>query len=420
MTATTQQAHVPPAPLAREPFHVHLGTALLFGLYVALLAGRFTLDRISSSLPALDLRLAAIYAIGLAWMWWFAVAHRYVKTRLPHTSIAFFLAWLSWMAMSAGWAPAGARTADNLLDLGLLAGFLLLGFHLMAALPAQVVARLWTWVFWTGVIYFAAAMLEGPGAQGRYSAFGGGPNVFVRIMLLAAIAALFLTASRKKSWPLFAVPLFAVGAALSGSRGGLLSAAIVVVLFLIPIVQRLGGKRFLRFGLAAGVVAAIAAASDGGAIFRFVQDRYIQQTIVEGYTSGRTSIFEQILVLYNQNPVGGVGLDGYYALQPRGSVFEYPHNLLLATAGEGGSIGAALLIGTLAAFAIAATRVRPMQPAAFTALLAGAYLLFASMFSGDYYDSRFMWFFLAVAATVTTSQRDHIEDRLEERDLQRT
>mgnify|MGYP001794075129 CR=1 FL=1 len=36
------------------------------------------------------------------------------------------------------------------------------------------------------LIYFVLAMAAAPGAQGRYAAPGGGPNVFVRVMVLGA------------------------------------------------------------------------------------------------------------------------------------------------------------------------------------------------------------------------------------------
>ena len=94
----------------------------------------------------------------------------------------------------------------------------------------------------------------------------------------------------------------------------------------------------------------------------------------------------------------GSGLDGYYASQPAGSQFEYPHNLVLATLAETGVVGGILFVLAIGAFLVSALRSKPLHDNALFALITGSYLFFASMFSGDYYDSRLMWFFFALAA----------------------
>ncbi|MGO3660811.1 O-antigen ligase family protein [Microbacterium gubbeenense] len=370
---------------------------LLFADYVALLAGRFTLDRISSSLPAFDLRFMFAYALVLLFMLWLTGIPTRTRRSIAAPPLLAALGWVCWMALSAAWSPTNARVEDALVDLGLLAIFLGIAVAILVRLPSVVASSVWTWVFWTGCIYFLGAVLEGPGAQGRYSAFGGGPNVFVRIMFLGAIAAIFLSSTRRKAAYLAIIPAFAVGAALSGSRGGLLAAAVLVVLFAIPLARILGSRRTLGLIVLTVVAGVIASVASRGAIASFVYDRFVQQTLIEGYSSGRSEISAQVLSLWEGNPVLGVGLDGYYALQPEQGGYEYPHNLLLASAAEGGTIGAILLATAVAVFAFSAWRGSKRHPGALTALVAGVFLFVASMFSGDYYDSRLMWFFLILA-----------------------
>lgn len=57
-----------------------------------------------------------------------------------------------------------------------------------------------------------------------------------------------------------------------------------------------------------------------------------------------------------------------------------------------------LLLAAIWHFVSAAQEQKPMSTEALFPLLAGGFVLFAGMFSGDYYDSRMAWFFLGLAA----------------------
>lgn len=388
-----------------RPAWVRFGQLLLFGIYVALLAGRFTLDRLSPSLPAVDLRLIMLYCLTIGVGVWYLGAYRHIGEAVRARGLLLFLAWAGWMSLSAVWAPPGARLGEVLTDFGVKLGFVLLAVVLITRLPRHVTRQVWVWVFWTAVVYFLGAVLEGPGVQGRYSAFGGGPNVFVRIMVLGAIAAFFLTVSRGKSWFLFFVPVFAMGAALSGSRGGLLSAAIVTFVFIVPILRMLGAKRTWAL-LGVTVVGLVGLTLTGaGAVAEFLQERFVEQTLVERYASDRTDIAGAAVGLWAQHGVTGTGLDGYYALQSVEGQFAYPHNLFIATAAEGGTVGAVLLVVAMLVLTLTVLRRRPLEAAAFTGVLAGLFLFSASMFSGDYYDSRQVWFFLLLAVVEAGRRR---------------
>jgi O-antigen ligase len=227
-------------------------------------------------------------------------------------------------------------------------------------------------------------------------------------MVLASIAALYFTSTRKKSWPLLPVPLFAVGAALSGSRGGLLSAGIILLVFAVPICRQLGAKRVIGLlTLAAAGVFTFASMNKG--LVEFVRDRYLQQTLVEGYSSGRDTITEDALRLFQQSPVIGVGADGYWVLQASPEQFEYPHNLFVATMAESGLVGLLLLVAALFTFLISALRRRPWPATVLYAAGAGCYQGVASLFSGDYYDTRLMWFFLGFAVIEAARARNASE-----------
>lgn len=378
------------------PLHVRFGTTLLLLSFIAMMAGRFTLDRLSPSLPDLDLRLVMVYVLGMGTVLWLVGAREYLPKPAKFVGSGLFVAWVGWLAFSSVWAPPGARIGSTLRDAILLAVFTLLAWAIMRRLPSAAVDRIWKWTIVAALLYFVLAMAAGPGVQGRYAAPGGGPNVFVRVMVLGAIAALYYASTKKKVWPLLPVPLFAVGAALSGSRGGLVSALIVLFLFAIPITKRLGFGKMLMLcaGFAGGGWLLL---TQSGQIGQFIQDRYIQQTIVEGYSSGRDTITEDALRLYAANPGIGTGLDGYFVLQDTPGQFEYPHNLIIATMAETGTVGAALLLLCFFTLMANAWKSRPVPSSALYAFAAGGYLGVASLFSGDYYDTRLMWFFLGFA-----------------------
>lgn len=386
-----------PEVAEKRPVPFRFGELILLFFFVALLAGRFSLARLSSDATGLDLRYGFVFAGALLVAIWGAGAREYLPQRVPMIGCVGFTLWCGWMVLSAVWAPTGARNAVSVVDFGFLFTLVALSWFIMANLPYESLERVWTWLVVTGVIYFMLAIAAGPGAQGRYSAPGGGPNTFVRIMVVASIAALYLAIVKRKSWVLWLVPVFAVGAALSGSRGGLASAAVVMLIFLVPVLRRLGiGKSLLMLFFTA-VGAVVAASWNNGYLVEFVTERFIQQTLVEGYSSGRDVIAADAWGMFLTHPVAGVGLNGYYVLQSGFSpLFEYPHNLVLATLAEAGVIGGALLVITLLRMILVSAD-KSIPTHVLFAIITGLYFFGAAMFSGDYYDSRFIWFFLAVA-----------------------
>ena len=392
---------------ADTSFHIRFGVFLLFLIFLALLAGRFTLDRLSEALPAFDLRLGFLCIIGFGLLFWIAVGHRHVKA-IRVAGGGCFVAWVVWLLVSSVWAPEDARIGSTIFDLVLLLLFTLMAWSLMSRLPHGSTAHIWKWMLLAGAVYFVLALASGPGPQGRYAAPGGGPNVFVRIMVLASIAAMYFTTTKKNTWFLLPVPLFAVGAALSGSRGGLLSAGFILLIFSVPIARLLGAKRVITL-LVLAIAGSLLLLQQNKKFIEFLVNRYFQQTLVEGYSSGRNTITEDALRLYESSPIIGVGADGYWALQASPEKFEYPHNLFIATMAEAGIVGLTLLVTALAVLLSAILRVRPVPASVLFAAGAGFYQCIASLFSGDYYDTRLMWFFLGFAVIEAARARDNCE-----------
>ncbi|MEU8611312.1 O-antigen ligase family protein [Actinoplanes sp. NPDC048791] len=372
------------------------------GLVMILVAigGRFTLDRAGFlDLAWVDLR---VIGLGIA-----LVVLAVDVARRPHvlgghrregwlvTTVLFFL----FQIASGLWAPQASRVGPQTLDLILL-GVLTVAFYVYTIGDPAVVIRTTFLLFFVAAVVFALAALfiNGPGDQGRYSAFGGGPNVFVRIEILGVISAVALFLITRRILPLLVIPLFLLAAVLSGSRAGLLAGVAVGVFALFKIRGR------LRTGpvVAAGAVLVLATATVWAfappAFTNLFQERFVEQTVQQRYLSDRTDIWAAAWRLAVEHPLAGAGLDGFYGLIGVNQGVEYPHNYVLGVAAEGGLIG----IGLLTAAIVLWTRtvrgggVRPQLTG--LAVSAAVFVALSSLFSGDYYDARLAWLFAAMAA----------------------
>lgn len=368
------------------------GRLLFLALFVCLLAGRFSLGRLSGEGGDFDLRVLAALIVLFAYVLWFRLAASRTS-RIPiGTYGTAFAGFCVWMAMSAAWAPDGARLTPRIADIGFLVLFVFLGLHIASRLPGT--SALWWWIWVTGMVYFSAAVLAGPGDQGRYAALGGGPNVFVRVMILGSIAALALAVIYGVELPLLGLPLFTGGVVLSGSRGGLAAFAVVVAIGIVPVLGRLTSRVRRKLIVGAASVGILAFLASQSLMADLWQNRFVAQTLIERYDSSRISLFRSAWSLYAENPAVGAGIDGFHAENPR---WQYSHNLFLGVAAEAGTVGLALIAAALTALGRITWVSRPLGAQALFSILAGISVLVASMFSGDLYDSRFMWFFFGLA-----------------------
>ncbi|WP_433825770.1 O-antigen ligase family protein [Actinoplanes sp. CA-015351] len=370
-------------------------------LVLVTIGGRYTLDRAGFlELAWVDLRvIGLIIALVLLAV---DLARRPALQQAPTrregwllVAVLFFLFQIG----SALWAPPASRIGPQTLDLVLL-GVLVLAFYGYAVSDPEPVIRTTFVLMFGAAIVFAlqALLISGPGEQGRYSAFGGGPNVFVRIQLLGVIAAVALYLFTGKLLPLLVTPLFLLAAVLSGSRAGLLAGAAVGGYALLKV------RRRLKAGpIAAAVVFLLVVV---GALWVFsppeftslFQERFVEQTVQEQYLSDRTSIWAAAWNLFLTHPIVGAGLDGFFGEIGVNQMVEYPHNYLLAVAAEDGLAGLALLTTSIVLWTRLVHRGGARPQLTGLCVSAAVFVALSSLFSGDYYDSRLAWIFAALAA----------------------
>jgi O-antigen ligase len=372
------------------------------GLVLILVAigGRFTLDRAGfTDLAWVDLRV-----IGLAVALVVLAVDVARRPRPPGgrrregwlvAATLFFL----FQIASGLWAPAAARVGPQTLDLVLMTA-LIIAFYLYAAGDPATVVRLAFRLFYAAALVFALAALfvNGPGEQGRYSAFGGGPNVFVRIEILGVISAVALALFHRRLLPLLAVPLFLLAAVLSGSRAGLLAGLVVGAAALLKIRHRLRGGPVVAAGAFLAAAAMVVWVLAPPAFTDLFQERFVEQTVQQRYLSDRTDIWAAAWRLAVEHPVAGTGLDGFYGLIGVNSMVEYPHNYVLGVAAEGGVLGIGLLVTAVLLWTgtVRGGGHRPQMTG--LAVAAAVFVALSSLFSGDYYDARLAWLFAALAA----------------------
>ena len=372
---------------------------IVTGLYVALLAG-------DQAVFGLEARLLALPPLCLAAT---MVCWRPVRSPVIRPVVVWVIALCTWLAVTSTWSPQTAEVGAVTTDLVYLGLLVVLSAIIVPTLPDGAFTWLWWLLYLTAVLFAVAALVLGTtNEQGRLTAFGGGPNVFVRIVGLGVVAtAALVLASPGRRWFLLApMPVLAIATLLSGSRGGAVAVLIAFVALVWLVLRH--GTRNMRRGLAAGFIV-------GGIVLYFtawpvvqeyVQERFVQATLVDRYSAGREDIIGLALSLFNENLFFGAGID-VIAAETNGR-FTHAHNLFLSAAAEGGLVALFLLIGALVA-GVPAARAKGSVLASMW-LVAAALIFTSSMFSGGWYDSRFMWFFLVVGAEVAVRHMARASD----------
>jgi O-antigen ligase len=369
--------------------------------FVVTLSGRFTLERVGLEVPVVNDVRVPLFLILLLSLFLEAYQVSSHPVEGGHALLGI-LALLGYQALSVLWVPPGSITGPMLGDLIAIAGLLIVYFNLAAWDRDRVTATTLKLFHATAWLYFlAAASGRGHQANGRWAALGGGPNVFIRIMILGMITSLYLylRSGENLIW-LVPIPAFLFGAIASGSRGGIVGLGVTIAVALLAIRPRIDFDRIAKPLALVAVLGTVLVITAGPSIAGYVESRFVEATIGQGYASSRDVLFQMALKIFLQRPILGTGLNGFYTVTDLGFGERYVHNLPLSIAAEGGFVGLALLavawLGLWRAYAAVPVRERSLE--ARTAAYCGIFIGAASLFSGDYYDARLMWILLLLAA----------------------
>ncbi len=372
---------------------------LVLGLFGVALMGQFTLDRLDiEQFGELDLRLAAFPAlIAAVLLWRFQPGHRGYRHVWPSTSL-WAIAMVGYLALTAFWAPHEARISESLTDLTFLGLLIVVATVVSAPDPARARRLTLTTMYIAAVVYALAGLLIGEtDGQGRITAFAGGPNVYTRVVLLGVVAAIALTALCGRRLFLLAIPLLVPGALLAASRGAIVAALATLVVFGVLTWRRWSLRAIGSAVLVtAGTLVATWSLLPSSAV-DVIRLRFVDQVFQRNELSGRPRLISQALTIFVDDPLIGAGLDSYFVRFGLGVGLTYPHNLVLDLAATGGVIALAIFGIFVVALLRDSRPLRTMTADQLAMLLSACYLGAASMFSGEFYDSRFFWVFAVLA-----------------------
>jgi len=328
------------------------------------------------------------------------IAHRYRIIKLV-------VLWLAYGMLSLLWAPYFTESLNKFLDVVLIMGsFVAISFVIHNFKGDLLIKYFWLAIALAGgllaLVAAAQIIATGPIAGiGRVSILGGGPNVFGRNMGLFALTCLHFTKHNKSGylWGLLAL-LACTLVLLSGSRGAMLSLLGGIIIFVF--IHRLTLKRILSVSVS-GIGFTIAILYVTGYLemvremYRIrVLDLLFRDNGELLYSSGRNILFRHAIELGSTRPIFGNGLDSFAAL----GFGVYPHNLILELFVEGGLFGLLLFFGVIALTIMFVNRYREWLYE--QNVIALGFVLLASQFSGDIYNSIGLVIFILLTCVPNT------------------
>lgn len=233
----------------------------------------------------------------------------------------------------------------------------------------------------------------------RLSAFGGGPNVFSRYMGLGAIICLTRLGS-ETGWRRYAavggLGLFTVATVMSGSRGPLLSLALVLLGYGLIMAIRQRNFKLVAGLVAVAVVGWVALSQAEFSMSRlallFRKDRGVSVNTREQFLSTAFAMFKE-------KPLTGWGPGTFAGRVGWPGEKEYPHNVFGELAAEYGLIGLLGFTFMVGGSALALLKAKHQQAPLLLALM--AFSLLVIQISGDLFDSRIAWFMSGLALALT-------------------
>lgn len=386
-------------PPARRSPSDRLAGAVTSFVFVVMLAGQFSLDRlgIANPLPIPERVGALIIALIFFALPMVSVARRHLLSdRIPVQRTVLLL--FALLLASAVWAPPSPGLLGSIWDIvSLMSCLLLLGFALRLSRDS-VVSVFLAAILIAATVYSVAGLL--PGQTGsRISAFGGGPNVYARVTGMGILAGLyFLMSDRGRGWR-YAValtPMMAVATILSGSRGAMLGTVTAILVLALTLRVRTWGRIVLWLGAVSPIIF-VFYTKFGGPVVRVVDERIYRLTLQERYSSGRGPLLAWARDMFLERPFSGWGLHGFEAIHGSSSGFPYPHNFILQLAAEVGILGLVVFGAICLQTLLVLGRIPWRSPSVSVPLSCAVLVATASQFSGDYYDSRFAWAFLLIS-----------------------
>lgn len=390
---------------SRKSFDLHQICVVLLALTA--LSGQFSLVRVSSRFETLGwmgepriLLMAALIVLSLPLINQF----KYREPRLGRKDysslfLAIVVIFHFYLIVTYIWSPFGSYSKEQVLSVGLVIVMLCMAYLLAHFDNERTISVFLRTLFLASLIYAVAGLFElsfEPSAG--FSFLWGGPNVYVRVVGTGVFVAVYLWMKTSRRIWLISIPVLLLSTMMSGSRGGIASFLIALALSLFLIVKR-ARKLVVIMAMILILVLVFLYLPITASYRQFIEARYqlTSQDFAGEYQRSRGGIYSRAWQTFSRYPLMGIGIGGF-----RESEYSYPHNLLLNVAAEGGLLGLFLLGLLLLPLVLRWRQTRKLEHN--TCFVLAVFFLAVNMFSGSYYDWRFIWLFLILFMTPSWSE----------------
>ena len=277
----------------------------------------------------------------------------------------------AWVVLSLLWTLDADRTRTYLVTFVQLVLLLVLIWE-FADEPGDAVRLLRAWVLGAAVGAAGVLLTLGEAASERHSAFGFNENDLGSLLALGVPVAWYLSRRARTTWERWAwaayLPVGAVGALLTGSRGALV--VLLVGLAVVPLTVR--RRTATQLGIAvAGLVAvgiAVAAVVPAETEARLLT---VGEEVREGDLSTRLPLWQAAAGTIGTHPVGGIGAGaGDLEIANRTGIPQRAHNTFLSVGMELGVVGLALFGLMIVVTVLRTTGMPPLERAVSRVLVA--------------------------------------------------
>lgn len=296
-----------------------------------------------------------------------------------------------YLILSVLWTPNPMDAIGKIPDILLLVALLPIALFIFCQSLEQNIQFFLKLIFYLSLACIIGGISKYWSDVEGMKAFWGGAIGFSRIMCFGVFAATYFWIKTKRMYWLIFVPVFVYGALSSGSRAAVLSLVLAYSFFLIFIIRKQQISLVRTF-----VIVIISLLLFLLPPMREKLNMFLETCWISGskdwrfenlYFADREFLFPMAWGIFLEHPICGAGLGGFEQI----TGYNYPHNLILNIAAEGGIIGLGLFGMVFLLLVVRWFHPRNMEHN--ISFYLGIFYFIASMFAGTYYDAKLMWLF---------------------------
>lgn len=379
----------------------------LLMLLIVYLSGTFSLSRLNIGVSA-DIRFViSIILVFIILTFLKKDNNQFNQFNFKENTLFLFLTIFSYsftQLISLFYTPVVVLGLEKMVDIFFLFFLCVVTYFLTVNLNKEKFFNIFsTFFIIIGIVYSLPIIFSVISGANRGDVLLSGPNVTTRIVFFAFISSIYKKILTNKTRFFVLSILFLASIVLIGSRGGLISAAFVVLIWVFSIsifdlkFKKIKVKYQTLFLMPFFVFLIYILYTPVKEVFlnRVIGTTFSDDVI---YTAGRDDIYIQAWGGIKENPIIGNGIDSFMPL----TGYVYPHNLFLEMAFEIGIIG--IIIFMIFLYYAMKIPLKWRKSKFYIFSLVPLYMILVQMFSGEIYDFRY-YFLLLIPLLVYSKDR---------------